>query len=97
MDVEIRSMGMPSNNASMSASDETATPHRPTSPSARAWSESYPIRVGKSNATDSPVCPRASRNLNRRLASSAVPNPANCRMVQSFPRYIVGWIPRVKG
>jgi len=32
-----------------------------------------------------------------RLLSSAVPNPAYCRMVQKRPRYMVGWTPRVKG
>jgi hypothetical protein len=31
------------------------------------------------------------------LVSSTVPKPANCRMVQSLPRYIVGWMPRVYG
>ena len=31
------------------------------------------------------------------LVWSAVPMPANWRMVQSLPRYIVGWTPRVKG
>src|ERR1041384_5802235 len=48
------------------------------------------MRVGKSNATESPVCPRSSRNLYRRLVSSAVPNPENCRIVHSRPRYLVG-------
>ena len=33
------------------------TPTRPTSPPARGWSESYPICVGRSNATDKPVVP----------------------------------------
>ena len=28
---------------------------------------------------------------------AAEPNPAYCRIVQSRPRYIVGWIPRVNG
>ncbi len=28
-------------------------------------------------------------------SAAAVPNPANWRMVQSRPRYIVGWTPRV--
>src|ERR1051326_5070852 len=55
------------------------------------------MRVGKSNATEGPVCPRSSRNLYRRLVSSAVPNPENCRIVHSRPRYIVGWMPRGNG
>ena len=38
-----------------------ATPARPTSPMALGWSESYPIWVGRSNATDRPVCPAFNR------------------------------------
>ena len=38
---------------------DTATPARPTSPRASPWSESYPICVGRSNATESPVVPRS--------------------------------------
>ena len=63
MDTETRSSGMPSNRVSMSARLEIATPHFPTSPSHSESSESYPIRVGKSKATDRPVVPRARRNL----------------------------------
>ena len=51
---------MPSNNASMSASVTTLTPHLPTSPSDSGWSGSRPISVGRSNATLSPVPPAAS-------------------------------------
>ena len=40
MDTETRSSGIPSKSVSMSASEEIATPHRPTSPSERGWSES---------------------------------------------------------
>ncbi len=40
MDVVTWSSGMPANRSSMSASVSTATPSRPTSPSARGWSES---------------------------------------------------------
>ena len=32
-----------------------------------------------------------------RFDSAAVPNPAYCRIVQSRPRYIVGWMPRLRG
>ena len=31
------------------------------------------------------------------MVSSAVPNPANCRIVHSRPRYIDGYTPRVNG
>jgi hypothetical protein len=40
IDVETWSSGIPSNSASMSASELIATPHLPTSPSDRGWSES---------------------------------------------------------
>src|SRR2546426_8480371 len=50
-----------------------------------------------SNATLRPVSPWAIRYLNRRFVSSALPNPANIRIVHSRPRYMVGWMPRVNG
>ncbi len=52
--------GMPPNSTSMSAAESMATPQCPTSPSERGESESYPISVGMSKATDSPP-PPASR------------------------------------
>ena len=52
--------GMPSNSTSMSAAESIATPQCPTSPSARGESESHPISVGMSKATESPP-PPASR------------------------------------
>src|SRR5919197_4897111 len=55
------------------------------------------MRVGMSNAVDKPVCPWSSRYRNRWLVSSAVPKPANWRIVQSRPRYIDGYTPRVNG
>ena len=72
----------------MSASVSIATPHLPTSPSASASSESRPISVGRSNAVDSPSPPAARSSWNRRFVSTAVPKPANIRIVQSFERYI---------
>ena len=48
-----------------------------------------------SNAVDSPLPPAASSARNRSLVSSAVPKPANWRMVQSFWRYIEAYGPRV--
>ncbi len=79
----------------MSSIESMATPTLPTSPSARGWSESYPIWVGRSNAHDSPVWPASNRNLKRSLVASAVPNPAYWRMVHSRPRYMSRWTPRV--
>ena len=81
----------------MSASESTATPHRPTSPSAIGWSESMPSNVGMSNAVDSPSPPALMISLNRQLVSSAVPNPANMRIVHNFDRYIDAYGPRVYG
>jgi hypothetical protein len=40
IETETWSSGIPSNSVSMSASEEIATPHFPTSPSERGWSES---------------------------------------------------------
>ena len=97
MEVETWSKGMPSKRVSMSSRESMATPSRPTSPRDRGWSESYPKRVGMSKATESPVWPCSSRYLKRALVSEAVPKPANWRMVQSRPRYMVAWIPRVSG
>ena len=61
IEVETRSSGMPSNSRRMSSTVSIATPVLPTSPSARGWSESYPICVGRSNATESPVWPCSRR------------------------------------
>ena len=44
------------------------------------------MRVGMSKAVDRPVPPARRSSLKRRLVSSAVPNPANMRMVQRRDR-----------
>ena len=62
IEVVTRSSGMPSVSVSMSSSEEMATPTFPTSPSARGSSESKPICVGRSKATERPVWPCSSRN-----------------------------------
>jgi hypothetical protein len=79
----------------MSASVSTATPARPTSPRDHSLSESRPMSVGMSNAVDRPVPPLRRISLNRTLVSSAVPNPANIRIVHKRDRYIEAWMPRV--
>src|SRR6478736_6478891 len=81
----------------MSASVSTATPQRPTSPSDIGSSESSPNSVGMSNAVDNPSPPARMISLNRQLVSSAVPNPANIRIVHNFERYIDAYGPRVNG
>src|SRR3954466_6243299 len=88
---------MPANSVCMSSSESIATPSRPTSPRLRGWSESCPISDGMSNAVESPVCPWSSRERKRSLVPSAVPKPANCRIVHRRPRYMLGYTPRVNG
>jgi hypothetical protein len=95
IDVETWSRGMPSSSTSMSARELMATPHFPTSPSDSGWSGSRPISVGRSKAMESPWEPCSRRYLNRSFVCAAVPNPANWRIVQVLPRYMVSWMPRV--
>ncbi len=57
IDVVTSARSMPSKSTSMSAAESIATPQWPTSPSACGSSESRPISVGMSNATDSPPPP----------------------------------------
>ena len=61
IDTRTSPSGMPPNSVSMSSTMSIATPSRPTSPSERGWSESWPISDGMSNAVDSPVWPWSSR------------------------------------
>jgi hypothetical protein len=53
--------------------------------------------VGRSNAVESPLPPDARRSRKRWFVSTAVPKPANIRIVQSFERYIEAYGPRVYG
>ena len=57
IETETSPSGIPWNSVSMSATESTATPSRPTSPRLRGWSESWPMSDGMSNAVDRPVCP----------------------------------------
>ena len=61
IDTETSPRSIPENSVRMSSRVSTATPSRPTSPSERGWSESWPIREGMSNAVESPVWPWSSR------------------------------------
>ena len=58
IDVLTDSSGILSNNVARSSTVSIATPTRPTSPNASGSSESRPIWVGRSNATERPFCPR---------------------------------------
>ena len=95
--VETLPSGIPAKSSSMSASDPMETPTFPTSPSASGSSASSPSWVGRSRASERPVWPCPSRYLKRWFVSRGVPNPAYCRMVQSLPRYMLRWMPRVNG
>ncbi len=59
IDVETWSSGMPSKSNRMSSIESIATPTLPTSPCAIGSSESKPIWVGRSKATESPPVPAA--------------------------------------
>ncbi len=76
MEVLVFSSGMPSKSLRMSPRWETGTPTRPTSPRASTWSGSYPVWVGRSKATDSPVWPLARLRRYSSLDASAVECPA---------------------
>jgi hypothetical protein len=60
IDVDTSSSGMPSSSSRMSSIESMATPTLPTSPCASTASESMPICVGRSNATDRPIVPALS-------------------------------------
>jgi hypothetical protein len=55
MDVVTAPMSIPLKSVSMSSTESTATPQRPTSPSECGESESWPMSVGMSNATERPI------------------------------------------
>ena len=57
METDILSSGISSNRIFISSTESIATPAIPTSPTTLSWSESYPLCVAKSNATESPFCP----------------------------------------
>lgn len=59
IEVDTRSRGIPPNSTRMSSIESIATPTLPTSPWASRASESWPIWVGRSKATDRPVVPWA--------------------------------------
>ena len=95
IDVVTPPRSMSANRSSMSASVSMATPAFPTSPRDSGSSESRPMSVGRSKAVDSPSPPERRISLKRAFVSSAVPKPANIRIVQSFERYIEAYGPRV--
>ena len=97
IDVVMEPRSIPENRSRMSARESMATPHRPTSPSDMGSSLSSPRSVGMSNAVDRPSPPARMISLKRSFVSSAVPKPANMRIVHSLLRYIDAYGPRVYG
>ena len=97
IDVVMAPRSISAKRSSMSARVSMATPQRPTSPRLCGSSESRPMSVGRSNAVDRPSPPAARISRKRPLVSSAVPKPANIRIVQSFERYMDAYGPRVYG
>ena len=84
------------NRSSMSAKVSTATPQRPTSPSLCGSSESRPMRVGRSKATDSP--PPPDRRSSRKRTSC--PRPSRTRRTSASSTTSTGTStrrPRVNG
>ena len=90
IDVETGSSGIPRSSVCISSMESMATPTLPTSPRAAGASESYPIWVGRSNATDSPVLPASISWWYRRFDSSAVEKPEYCRIVHGLAVYMAG-------
>ncbi len=76
MEVFIRESGMSAKSARMSPMCEIGTPTLPTSPRARTWSGSYPVWVGRSKATESPVWPLSRLRRYRALLAAALEWPA---------------------
>ncbi len=60
-------------------------------------SESMPILEDMSGATEKPVWPMANSSRKSLLDSSGVLNPERRLMVQAWPRYMLGYTPRVYG
>ena len=71
MDVFIWSSGMSRNSVRISPRCAIGTPTLPTSPAAIGESGSYPVCVGRSKATDNPVCPLARFVRKRALLADA--------------------------
>ena len=91
MEVVTSASGIWSNSTSMSASELIATPHLPTSPSDKRVVGVISHERGQIERDG-----KAGLALREQIAEAlrwylrAVPNPANCRMVHSRSRYIVG-------
>ena len=98
IDVDTRSSGIPSNSSAMSSMESMATPTRPTSPAASTVIGVVAHlggQIERHAESRDPVLEQLPDTA--RFDSVAVPKPAYWRIVHRRPRYIVGWMPRVKG
>ena len=77
-----------SNKDSISSGVDIGTPDLPISPKAISSLESYPICVGRSNATDSPVTPLSNSDKYLLFDSDTEEKPEYCLMVHNLLRYI---------
>ena len=98
IEVVTLSSGMPSKSDLHVAQGVDRDAALPTSPSdARRVASRSPSASGNRRRSRGPSAPASSRYLKRLLVCSGVPKPANLRIVQRRPRYIVGCTPRVNG
>ena len=81
----------------MSASEPIDTPTLPTSPSRLGRVGVEAELRGQVERDREPGLALAEQVLEALVGLPGVPNPAYCRMVQSLPRYMFGWMPRVNG
>ena len=78
--------GISANSVCMSSMCPIGTPTLPTSPRASGWSASKPVWVGRSNATERPVCPLARLRRYSSLLARAVEWPAYVRIIHGLSR-----------
>src|SRR5665811_2408657 len=95
IEVFICASGMSAKSARMLPTCDIGTPTLPTSPRDNAWSGSYPVCVGRSKATERPVCPLARLRRKSSLLAMALEWPAYVRMTHagSLPGRLPGRLP----
>ena len=97
IETEISSRLIFSKRRSISSIVEIGTPDFPISPKDISSSESYPICVGKSNATDKPLTPFLISFKYLLFDSETDEKPAYCLIVHNLSWYIFLYIPFSKG
>ena len=88
IDTETFSKSILSNKDSISSGVDIGTPDLPISPEDISSSESYPICVGRSKATERPLTPLSNKDKYLSFDSDTDENPAYCRIVHNLLRYI---------